>query len=103
MVKSSNNIKLSLDASVLRVTYECVDNFASISDFDKKIIENLSSLCKNIIPTIEADPTTIISSEASVAGANVFLILVRRFLTSVNATNRYGSIARVMNPQNIAY
>ena len=102
-LKASTNIKLSSDAAVLRVTHEGITNFASLSDFDKKSIENLPGVCKNSIPAIEADPTNSIASETSVAGANVSLISVRRLITAVNATKYYGSIARVMNPQNMAY
>ena len=62
-LKSSTNVKLTSDASVLRVTHECITNFASLSDFDKKSIENLPSVCKNSIPTIEVDPTKIQNKE----------------------------------------
>ena len=97
-LKSSNNIKLSSDASVLRVTHEGITNFASLSDFDKKSIENLPSVCKNSIPAIEADPTNSITREASVAGENVSSISVSRLITAVNAAKHYRSIARVMSP-----
>ena len=97
-LKSSTNIKPSSDASVLRVTHESITNFASLSDFDKKIIENLPSICKNSISAIEADPTNSIAPEASVAGVNVSSISVSRLITAANATKHCGSIARVMNP-----
>ena len=102
-LKSANNIKLSSDAAVLRVTHEGITNFVSLSDFDKTSIENLPRVCKNSIPAIEADPSNSISAETYVAGANVSLISVRRLITAVNAAKYYGSIARVMNPQNMAY
>ena len=54
-LNSSNNMKLRSDASVLRLTYEVVANIASMCDFDKKSIENLPSVCENIIPIIEED------------------------------------------------
>ena len=102
-LKSSNNIKLSSDALVIRVTHEGITNFASLSDFDKKSIENLHSVYKNRIPAIEADPTNSIASEASVAGANVSSISVSRLITALNAVKYHGSIAMAMNPQNMAY
>ena len=102
-LKASTNIKLSSDAAVLRVTHEGITNFAYLSDFDEKSIENLPGVCKNGIPAIEADPSNNIASETSVAGANVSLISVRRLITAVSAAKYYGSIARVMNPQNMAY
>ena len=97
-LKSSNIIKLSPDASVLRVTHEGITNFASMSDFDKKSIENMPSVCKNSIPAIEADPTNSIAPESSVVGANVSSISVSRLITAVNAAKNYGSITRVMSP-----
>ena len=84
-LKSSNNVNLSSDASVLRVTHEVITNFASLSDFDKKSIENLPSVRKNSIPAIKANHTNSIASEASVAGANFSSISVNRLVTAVNA------------------
>jgi hypothetical protein len=102
-LKSSTNIKLSSDASVFRFTHEGITNFVSLSDFDKKSIENLPSVCKNSIPAIEADPTNSIAPEASVVGANVSSISVSRLITATNAAKYYGSIAWTMNTQNMAY
>ena len=54
-LKSSNNMNLSSDSSLLRLTQEGMTNFACISDFDKKSIDNLPSVYKNRIPAIESD------------------------------------------------
>ena len=70
-LKSSNNVKLNLDASVLRLTREGFTNFASLSEFDEKSLENLPSVCENSIPVIKLDPTKSIASGANVSGANV--------------------------------
>ena len=89
-LKSSTKIKISSDASVLRVAHEGITNFASLSDFDKKSIENLPSVCKNSVPVIEADPTNSITPEASVTGANVSSILISRLVTAANAAKHCG-------------
>ena len=96
-------MKLSSDAVALGVTHEGIANFVSLSDFDKKSIENLPSVCKNSIPAIEVDPSNSIASEASVSGANIALISVSWLITTVNAVKHHGSIDRVMTPQNMAY
>ena len=101
--QASNNMTLSLDASVLRLTHEGVTNFACLSDFDKKSIENLPRVHKNSIPDTESDATNRISAEVSFAGVNVSLISTSRLITSFNADNHYSSIARVTTPQNIGY
>ena len=92
-------MKLSSDSSVLRLTHEVMTNFVSLSDSNKKSIENLPSFFKNIIPAIEADATNIIAAEASFAGAKIYSISIRRLISAVNADNHYGSISRVTNPQ----
>ena len=71
-LKSSNNMKLSSDASALRISHEGITNFASLSGLDKKSIDNLTSVCKSNVPVIEANPTNSFASEASVAGVNVY-------------------------------
>ena len=96
-------MKLNWDDSVLRLIHEGIANFASLSDFDKNTIENLSSVWKNSIPDIEADPRNSTTAEAYVAVARISSILVRRRITVFNAANHYGSISRVMSPQNMVY
>ena len=64
-------MKLILDASVIRLTHESITNFASLSDFDKKSIQFLPSICNNVIPTIEADATNNITTEASISEASI--------------------------------
>ena len=96
-LKSSNNIKLSSDDSVLRVTHEGITNVASLSEFDKKSIENLPSVFKNRIAVMEEDATNVIASEGSVSGASISMISVSRLITAVNAAKHYGSIDRVTN------
>ena len=78
-------MKLSSDASVLRLNHEGVTNSTSLSNFDKKIIENLPSICKNIIPSIEANPTNSIAPEASVSESNMSSMSVSSLVAAVNA------------------
>ena len=96
-------MNLSSDSSLLRLTQEGMTNFACISDFDKKSIDNLPSVYKNRIPAIESDASNSIAAEASVAEANISSILVSRLIAAVNATNYYGSVSRATNPQNMGY
>ena len=37
-IKASTNMKLSSDATVIRITYEGITNFKYLDDFDKKRI-----------------------------------------------------------------
>ena len=101
-LKSSNNMNLSSDDSVLCLTHEGITNFTSLSDFDKKRIKNLPGVYKNRIPVIEADAINRIASETFVFGASVSSTLVISPFIAVNSAKYYGSISRVMNPQNIA-
>ena len=59
-------MKLSSDASVYRLTHEGIADFSSMCDFDKKSIDNLPSIYKKTVPTIEPHVTNSISSKAYV-------------------------------------
>ena len=50
-------MKIGSDASVLRLTHEGITNFESMHYFYKERIENLPSVCKKSIPSIEEDAT----------------------------------------------
>ena len=50
LLKSSTNMKLSSDASVLRVTHESITSYDTLVDFDKSAIKNLPRVCKGSIP-----------------------------------------------------
>ena len=102
-LKSFNNMKLSSDALVLRLSHEGITNFASLSDFDKKSNQNLPNICKNSIPAIDADASSNIGATAAVSEANVSSILVSRLVTSVNAVKYYGFITQVTNLDIMSY
>ena len=99
----SDNMKLISDASVLHLTQEVIINFANMSDLYKKSIENFPSVYKDSSPSIEADVTKTVIAEASVARARISSILVSRLIAAVNDTKGYGSIVRIMNPQNMGH
>ena len=96
-------MKLSSDASVLRLTHEGITNFASLSDFDKKSTQLLPQIYKNRIAAIVEDLPNNIAAEAAVPGANVSSISVSRLIIAVNAAKYYNSIVRAMNSQNMNY
>ena len=77
-------MKISSDSSALLLTHEGITNFASLSDFEKKNIENFSSVSKKSIPDIQADASNSFWVEDSDDEANISSILVSRFITSFN-------------------
>ena len=70
-LKASTNMKLSSDASVLRVTHEGITSYNTLVDFEKAVIKNLPRVCKVSIDAIPADIANTIQAEAAVPGANV--------------------------------
>ena len=101
--KPSRNIKLSSDASVLRLTHEGITNLASLSKFDKKSIQCFPKIYKNIMPAIDVDASNNIRAKDAVAGASMSSISVSRIVAALNAAKYHGSIDRVMNPHNMGY
>ena len=54
-LKDSTNMKLSSDASVIRVTHEGITSYDTLIYFDKADIKNIPRVCKGSIDTISAD------------------------------------------------
>ena len=102
-LKSGTNMKLSSDASVLRITHEGITNYESLLDFDTKSIERLPATCKGTINAIVADDGAGITAEPEIAGANLSSISVRRLIVAVKAAEYYTSIGRTMTAQNMHY
>ena len=102
-LKSSNNMKLSSDASVTRVTYEGLTNFDSLQDLDKKTIEKLPSICKEKIQAIIEDGPAGIAAEPEIAGANVSSVSVRRLVVAAFASKYYKAVGRTMTSANMHY
>ena len=102
-LKSSTNMKLSSDASVVRVTHEGITDFRSLVDFDKETLQNLPRVCKQKIDAIAADAANNILAEPEVPGANVSSISVQRLIVASNAARYYHSIGRTMTTANMHY
>ena len=103
-LKASTNMKLSSDASVVRVTHEGITDFRSLVDFDKEALQNLPKVCKQGIDAIAADAANNILPKAEVPGANVSSISVQRLLiVASNAARYYHSIGRTMTTGNMHY
>ena len=102
-LKSNANIKLSSDASVLRITHEGITNYESLLDFDKKSIQLLPSICKEKINAIPVDDANGITAEAEVSGANISAISVQRLIVATQAASYYKSISRTMHATNMHY
>ena len=65
-LKQATNMKLSSDASVLRVTHEGITNYESLRDFDKASLLNLPKVCCQTIAAIPDDPANNITAEPEV-------------------------------------
>ena len=102
-VKASTNMKLSSDASVLRVTHEGITSYDTLVDFDKAAIKNLPRVCKGSINAIAADMENNVQAEAAVPGANVCSISFRRLIVATNAARYYASIGRTMYASSMHY
>ena len=82
-------MKLRSDASVLRVTHECITSYNTLVGFDKAEIKNLPRVCKGSIDTIADDIANSVQAEAAVPGANVSSISVQRLTVAANAARYY--------------
>jgi uncharacterized protein YjaG (DUF416 family) len=102
-LKSSTNMKLSSDASVLRLTHEGITNYDTLIDFDTKSIERLPTTCKETITAIVADEDAGVTAEPAIAGANLSSISVRHLIVAVKASKYYTSIGRTMTAENMHY
>ena len=90
-LKASTNMKLSSDASVLRVTHEGITSYYTLVDFDKAAIKNLPRVYKWSIDSIAADVANNVQAEAAVPCANVCSISVQSLNVSANAARYYAS------------
>ena len=102
-LKGATNMKLSSDAAVTRVLHEGINNYESLTDFDKKSIEKLPAVCKEGIDEILADPANGIAAENAVNGATISSISVRRLIVAMEAAKYYEMVGRTMTPVNMHY
>ena len=93
-LKGGNNIKLSSDAAVLRLTHEGITDFNSFLDFDRDSIEALPKACSRSIDAMMADVANNVVAEPAVPGANINSLAVRRLVVAMLATKYYDSIGR---------
>ena len=84
-LKGGSNMKLFLDAVVVRITHEGITDFRSFLDFDKESTEALPRECSRSIDAVAEDIPNLIVAEAAVVGANISSIAVRRLVTATNA------------------
>ena len=96
-------MKLSSDASVLRVNHEGITSYDTLVDFDKASIKNLPRVCKGSINAIAADVENNVQAEAAVPGANVSYIYVPRLIFAANSPRCYASIGRTMDASSMNY
>ena len=102
-LKGNTTMKLSSDAAVLRLLQEGLTNFDSLTDFDKKSLERLPSVCKETIPAIAADLPNGIAAENQIPGANISSISVQRLIVAMHAAEYYTAINRSMTSANMHY
>ena len=102
-LKGGNNMKLSTDSAVLRITHEGITDFRAFLDFDKESIEALPKACAKDIEAITADAPNNVTAEAAVNAANISSIAVRRLLVAMHAAKFYESIGRVQDEINMHY
>ena len=84
-LKQATNMKLSSDASVLRVTHEGITNYESLRDFDKESLLILPKVCRQTIAAIPDDPANNITA---VSSSNTKDIFARRTRSSNSSSNR---------------
>ena len=102
-LKSSANMKLSYDASVLNITYEGLTKFQSFVEFDRNSIESLSkSFSKNTDAIVVYVPNGI-AAENSLSLTNTSTISILQLVVSTNDLKYYTVIGRTPNFNNIHY
>ena len=102
-LKGNPNMKLSSDASVLRLTHEGITTLDSLTDFDDKAIKLLPKVCKDGIDAIVADAPNGIAAEPAVNGANISSISVQRLIVAADAAHYYQAIGRTPTTTNMHY
>ena len=101
--KASTNMKLSSDASVLRVSHEGITSYDTLVDFDKAAIKNIPRVCKGPIDAIAANIANNVQAESAVPGASIRSLSVQRLIIAANATQYYASIGRTMDASIMHY
>ena len=102
-LKSSANMKLSYDASVLNITYEGLTNFQYFMEFDCDSIESLSKSWSNNIDAVVVHVPNGIAAENAVPGTNISTISICRLVLDKNYVKYYIEIGRTPNFYNMHY
>ena len=97
------NMKLSSDASVLRITYEGLTNFQSFMDSNHDSIKLHPKACSKEINRIIADIPHGIAPENAVPGTNIITISTRLLVVATNAVKYYTAIRRMPKFDNMHY
>ena len=102
-MKGAVNMKLSLDASVLRITYEGLIKFLYFTYFHHNSIYSLSKSCSKNIDAIVDDATNGIAAKNAVLGTNISTISICRLVVAKNAVKYFTAIGRTPNVDNMHY
>ena len=102
-LKNTANMKLSYDASVLRITYKGLKNFQSFMDFNHDSIESLSKSCIKNIDTIVADFPNGIAYENAVPETNISTISIRCLVVATDAVKHYTTNRQTPDFDNMHY
>ena len=102
-LKGDTKMKLSSDSAVHRICKEGITTFDSLTNFDKKSLERLPSVCKETITAITEDIPNGIAQENAVPGANISSISVQRLIVTMHAAEYYTVIDRSMYVANFHY
>ena len=96
-------INLSSNTAVVHITYEGITNFVSLTNFEKKNIESITTTETEKILSITYDPAAGINAKPSIPGAKTSLILISQLIVAVQYSKYYTSIYRMMNATNMRY
>ena len=96
-------MKLSSDASMLRITYEGITKFQSFMYFDRDSIESLSKACSKDIDAIVADAPNGIAAQNAVSGTNISTISNRRLFVATHDVKYYTTIRQTPDFDNMNY
>lgn len=102
-LKSNPNMRLSSDVSVQRVLYEGITEYASLADFDKASLKELSRNCRASIPAVAEDVQAGIAAEPEVPGTVISTQSLVRLQVASDAAKYYISIGRPLTADGMHY
>ena len=102
-LKSAANMRLSSDASVLRITYEGLTKFQSFMDFDWNSIESLSKACSKDIDGIINYVPNGIAAKNNVTATSTSTISIQKLFFDTNDVKYYTAIGQMPDFENMHY